>query len=156
MLKINIIAVGKDKDTWVTEGCKHYTKLLSRYAEVQFKAVPSPQRSRSLSPDEIKKAEAARLDPLLDKGTIIALADTGQKLDSRQFAQLLEKLQVSSRGFLNFIIGGPYGLHESLLTRADMIVSLSSLTFSHQVVRLVLMEQLYRAFSILHGTDYHK
>lgn len=69
---------------------------------------------------------------------------------------MIEKWQTSSKGTITFLIGGPYGLDPSILKRADIVLSLSKLTFSHQLVRLTLLEQLYRAFSILHGTDYHK
>lgn len=92
----------------------------------------------------------------LGKGLVVALSDSGKKADSHEFARLLEQWQTRSNGTITFLIGGPFGLDESLLSRADVALSLSPLTFSHQLVRLVLLEQLYRAFSILSGSPYHK
>jgi 23S rRNA (pseudouridine1915-N3)-methyltransferase len=156
MLKIRIIAIGDHKDKWVTAGCEHFVKMLKRYAAVEFKPIPSPKGSASLSPVEIKKAEAVVLLKECTKGIIIALADSGREYDSHQWANALVKWQTASGGVITFLIGGPYGLHTNVLEQADVVLSLSKLTFSHQIVRPVLLEQLYRAFSILHGTDYHK
>ncbi len=156
MLKIKIVAIGDHKDTWVMDGCDHFVKMIGRYATVEFKAVPSPRGSSSLSPAEIKKAEAAVLMKEQSKGMMIALSDTGREYDSHQWASALEKWQSSSGGTITFLIGGPHGLHAGVLEKADLVLSMSKLTFSHQVIRLVLLEQIYRAFSILHGTDYHK
>ncbi|MCK4573679.1 MAG: 23S rRNA (pseudouridine(1915)-N(3))-methyltransferase RlmH [candidate division Zixibacteria bacterium] len=155
MVKIKIIAIGKDKDRWVSEGSQHYLKLLSRWARVELDIIPSLKLSPSLSPDEIKKKEAAVLLTQMDKGVNIALTDSGRAMDSHTFARWMEKLPQTA-GMINFIIGGPYGLDDDILAAADKTLSLSPLTFSHQVVRLVLLEQLYRAFSILCGTNYHK
>jgi 23S rRNA (pseudouridine1915-N3)-methyltransferase len=156
MLKIQIVAIGKDKDQWVTDGVAHYTKLLSRYCRLTSLAVPSPKQSKSLSPVEIKRLEAERLRPYLEQGLSIALTDRGKAFDSPAFAELLSKLQTTSGGRVTILIGGPYGLDEAILEQAPHRVSLSPLTFSHQLVRLVLLEQLYRGFSILSNTDYHK
>jgi 23S rRNA (pseudouridine1915-N3)-methyltransferase len=131
--------VGKDKDAWITDGCAHFKKLLSRYAEVSWRVLSAEKSASGL-----------------DKGFHIALADKGTDPDSHGLARQLEKWQMRCGGCIEFIIGGAYGLDESVLDRADLVLSLSSLTFSHQLVRLVLLEQLYRAFSILHNTDYHK
>lgn len=155
MVKLKIIALGKDKDRWVTDGLEHYTKLVSRFAQVEVITIPSPKLSPSMSPDEIKRKEAALYQKYLGRGTVVALSDSGLATDSLQFSQWIEKAQTSASE-VTFLIGGPYGLDRGILEKADRVVSLSPLTFSHQVVRLVLMEQLYRAFSISHGTDYHK
>jgi len=156
LVRINIIAVGKDKDEWVTEGVAHFEKLLSRFAKLKWTIVTAPSKSSSLSSNEIKLQEAKLIQKYLSGGTIVALADTGRQYDSPKFAKRLETLLSQSSGEMKFVIGGPYGLEKSILERADEIVSLSGLTFSHQIVRLVLLEQLYRAFSILKGTEYHK
>lgn len=148
--------MGKDKDSWVSDGCAHFEKLLSRFAHVEWQLIKAAKHSGSLSPSEIKRDEAERLLAKLDKGTTIALGDKGDRFDSVEFAKFLEKLQISSGGTVNIVIGGAYGLSQAVLDRADKILSLSPMTFSHQLVRLVLLEQLYRGFSILHGSDYHK
>ena len=156
MVKINIIVVGKDKEKWVTNGCDHFIKLLSRFARVEFTVVSSPKGISSLSPNEIKKKEAELLKKRLAGAAYYALSDNGKKMDSPAFSRWLDKTSAGSGGKLVFVVSGPYGLDESLISGADQVISLSSLTFSHQLVRLVLLEQLYRAFSIIHGTDYHK
>lgn len=156
MLKIRIVVIGEHKDRWVTDGCKHYLTLISKFASVEIKPVVSPKASSSLSPEEITRQEAAVLQKELGRGLTIALSDSGEHVDSHGFAKLLEQWQVSSGGNVTFVIGGPFGLHESVLQSADRVLSLSPLTFSHQVVRLVLLEQIYRGFSILHGSAYHK
>jgi len=155
MLRISVVAVGEDKDRWVSEGAAHYEKMLSRWASVEWKIVKTAGPD-SLSPAEIKKREAASLERHVGKGLVIALSDSGRGYESKAFAKQLESWQNRSQGQITFVIGGPYGLDQSLLDRADAVLSLSSLTYSHQVVRLVLLEQLFRALSILAGTSYHK
>lgn len=156
MLKIKIIAVGKDKEPWVSEASGHFIKLLSRYATIEFDIIPSLKNSSSLRPPDIRKKEAELIVREIGEGTIVALADKGKKMDSLTFASWLEKTLTRKSGELKFVIGGPHGLDETVLNKAQTVISLSPLTFSHQIVRLVLLEQLYRAFSILHNTDYHK
>ncbi len=156
LLKVKVVTIGKDKDRWITEGCDHYLKLLSRYARVELKLLPSLKAASSLSPNEIKAREAARLEPELGAGYLVALHDRGQPFDSQRFARRLEKLQAESGGTAVFVIGGAFGLHDSILKRSRLQLSLSALTFSHQMTRLILLEQLYRGYSIIHGTAYHK
>ena len=156
MVKFEIVAVGKSKDRWLDEAVAHYEKLLSKYARLKWTLVTSPAKSSALSPAEIKRLEAAKLREVLADSYLIALADSGKKFDSSSFAKNLEKLTVSSRNEIKIVIGGPYGLDDSILKQASEVWSLSGLTFSHQIVRIVLLEQLFRGFSILHGRDYHK
>jgi 23S rRNA (pseudouridine1915-N3)-methyltransferase len=155
VFRITVVAIGKDKDPWVSDGIAHYTTLLSRWAAVEI-VTPNARTSPSLSPAEIKRAEAAALRRYVESGVTIALSDSGRPYDSPAFASFLQQLQTTSGGRVVFLIGGPYGLDDSILSAATFVVSLSPLTFSHQIVRLILMEQLYRGLSIQHGTDYHK
>jgi 23S rRNA (pseudouridine1915-N3)-methyltransferase len=155
LLKVRIVAIGKDKDPWISEGGNHYVKLLSRYATVATRIIPALKTTASLSPAEIKSREAERFEKELGKDFLIALSDRGVKTDSVGLAQKIEKLQARSSA-ITFLIGGAYGLDERIIKRADLVLSLSPLTFSHQLVRLILLEQLYRALSILHGSSYHK
>ena len=156
MLKIEILSIGKDKDSWVTDACGHFVKQLKRHAAVKLTALPALKAKASLSPIEIKRREAERFEKAIGSGYVIALTDRGKEYDSRAFASFLERLRAESRGAVTFLIGGPYGLADSLLERADACVSLSPLTFSHQLVRLILLEQLFRGFDILAGGSYHK
>ena len=156
MFKIRIIAIGKDKDRWITDGCLHYQKLLSRFADVQWTVI-SPAKATSTTPaNQIKRQEGERLIREFTRGIHVALSDHGETMDSPSLAQLLEKWLAQSSGMISFFVGGAYGLDDAILDRADMVLSLSPLTFSHQLVRPLLLEQLYRAFSIIHGTAYHK
>lgn len=156
MVKFEIVAVGKSKDSWLDEAVAHYEKLLLKYARLKWTIVTSPAKSSALSPAEIKRLEAGKLETVLADSYLIALADSGKQFDSFTFAKNLEKLTVSSRNEIKIVIGGPYGLDDSILKQASEVWSLSGLTFSHQIVRIVLLEQLFRGFSILHGRDYHK
>lgn len=155
MLKVRIVAVGKDKDPWISQGCDHYSKLLSRYASVDIKIIPALKTAAGLSPAEVKAREGERFEKEIGKGFVIALSDRGVKTDSVGLAGKIERWQALG-GVITFLIGGAHGLDEGVIKRADLVLSLSPLTFSHQLVRLVLLEQLYRALSILHGSSYHK
>lgn len=156
MIKINIIAIGKDKDKWVTDGCDHYLKLLKRFAKVEITALPHIKNAASLPPEELKKKEAEKIIAALSGGLKIALSDSGIKKDSHQFSKWLIQKADRSGGKIDFVIGGAFGLDESVYKNCDYNLSLSPITMSHQIIRLVLLEQLYRAFSISHNTDYHK
>lgn len=156
MRKIHIVAVGKDKESWVADGVAHYRKLLSRYASIDLELVAKARLSASATPDEIRKTEGQAILRILQGGTTVALSDAGRQMTSPEFARALDKLTSQQRGALTFIIGGPHGLDPRVIARADAVLSLSPLTFSHQIVRVVLLEQLYRAFTILEGGDYHK
>ncbi len=156
MRKIRIIAVGKDKESWVTDGSAHYRKLLSKFASIEIELAGKAKLPMSATPDESRKAEAGAILSRLGNGTVIALWDRGEHMNSEGFAILVDKLSSRQRGVVTFVIGGAHGLDQRILDRADQCISLSALTFSHQVVRLVLLEQLYRAFTILAGSAYHK
>jgi 23S rRNA (pseudouridine1915-N3)-methyltransferase len=156
LLRIRIVAVGDHKDRWVQEACDHYTKLISRFAELDLVLVSGPKPASSLPPAQIMTKEAQVLSRELAKEYLIALSDKGKKQDSETFAKEIARLEMVSGGKVTFVIGGAYGLAPDVLKRADTVYSLSPLTFSHQLARVVLLEQLYRGFSILRGTSYHK
>ncbi len=156
LIDIQIVAIGKDKDPWVTAGVEHYTRLLKRFARLDIRLLPSPEHGTKTPAAVVKRREAELLNKLSENRWTIALSDKGKSLDSEELATRLEQWINTSGGRLRFLIGGPYGLEESVLREADVVLSLSPLTFSHQLVRLVLLEQLYRAFSILHHLPYHK
>jgi 23S rRNA (pseudouridine1915-N3)-methyltransferase len=154
--RIHIITIGKDKDSWVTEGLAHYEKLLSRWAKIEWGILSSPKQISSDTPLAVKQAEAARFADAIDDSKFIALTIEGKTYDSHAFSKQLSKWQELFGGKITFVIGGAYGLDESLIKRASAQLSLSPLTYSHQLTRLVLLEQLFRGFSISHNTDYHK
>ena len=156
MRKIRIIAVGKDKDAWVEEGVAHYLKLLGRYATVEIEIVPKSRLPLSAPPDTIMQDEAQSIQKKIGDSKYFALHDRGESFTSEKFAKFMENATAGQRGALTFVIGGAYGLDKKLLSKAQACLSLSPLTFNHQIVRLILLEQLYRAFTISEGTDYHK
>jgi 23S rRNA (pseudouridine1915-N3)-methyltransferase len=156
LTNLRIISIGKDKEAWVRDGCEQYRKMLSRFARAEFVSLPSPKYAASMSIDETKAAEAERLEKAVGAGYLIALDERGQGFDSATAARRLQQAELDARGPISLVLGGAFGLHPRILKRAAWVWSLSPLTFSHDLARLILMEQLYRAYSILHGTAYHK
>lgn len=156
MFRINIIALGKNKENWVAEAVDHYLKLLKRYASVSFVCIPDIKQSGKLSRNELVRQEADRLRKSVKSGYTIALSDRGRQYNSEDFAGYLSYLMENSQGSVDFIIGGIYGLSEAFTRTCSESISLSPMTMSHQLVRAVLLEQLYRGFSILFGSKYHK
>ena len=155
MLKIKIVSLGRNKADWIRTGCEQYLKLLSPYAQVTLDLVPAPRLSSSLSVAQIRAAEGKLLRPRLE-GHTIALHAPARLYTSEEFAGLLERVQTSSGGKVTMLIGGAYGLERELLNEVDRRLSLSKLTFPHELTRVILLEQLYRAYSILKNTQYHK
>ncbi len=156
MISINIIAIGKNKDPWVEESIRHYLKFLQKYARVNILVIPDKSKSAKLPPLEITKLEASQIRSKIESKYVIALSEKGRKFDSEQFASFLEKTVSQGGGKIDFLIGGAFGLHDDLIHECSQSISLSPLTFSHQLVRPILLEQLYRAFTIIHGEKYHK
>ena len=156
MLKINIISVGKNKDNWVDEAISHYSKLLKKHAILTFDFIHGKKLSKNLSENELSNLEAELIKPRLKFKYHIALSDAGKSYDSKQFSKWLNTLPNNCLGSCDFIIGGIYGLDKSFLKTCHEIISLSPMTMSHQLIRPVLLEQLYRGFSILSGSKYHK
>ena len=156
MVKIKIIAIGKDKDKWISVGIEHYKKLISRFADVELITISSLKNSSSVNLKNIKSNESELILKNIQGKPYIALSDKGLQYDSMNFSKKLDDLTRKLQSRVIFVIGGAYGLNENILEKADSIISLSKLTFSHQLVRLVLLEQIYRGFSISHNTDYHK
>ncbi len=157
MVKVNLLVVGKVKEKYFLEGINEYAKRLSRYAEFNIIEVAEENFNKV---DEatiitIKAREAERLKPHL-KGYIIALAIEGKKYSSESFAKNLGSLIDGGQSVITFVIGGSYGIADEIKQKANGLMSFSDMTFPHTLFRLMLTEQLYRAFSILHGSAYHK
>ncbi|SYZ73338.1 Ribosomal RNA large subunit methyltransferase H [Candidatus Zixiibacteriota bacterium] len=155
MFRINIIAIGRNKDAWIELGIDHYLKLLRKSAQVNLAVIPDVKSAGNLSPQELRKAEANSFRKHLKSDFIIALSDRGRLMTSEEFADFLQVLMTRSPG-CDFLIGGIYGLDESILKTSREIISLSPMTMSHRLIRPVLLEQIYRAFSIISGGNYHK
>lgn len=155
MFRIDIIVVGKNKDCWIDEAVSHYLTLLKKFARVNIVYIPDIKGAKNFSEQELKRAEGAAIENMLHSNYPIALWDKGKTFGSEEFARFLSKIMMRS-GECEFIIGGIYGLDSSLVKKCRETLSLSPMTFSHQLVRPILLEQLFRAYSILYGGKYHK
>ncbi len=157
---IKIIGVGKVKEKYLREGMAEYLKRLQPYARVEIIEVPDEKISQGLSPSEeeiIKKKEGERILKKIDpEAYTVALAIEGTLFSSEGLARHLEKLTREGQRKINFIIGGTLGLPDSIKKEADLVLSFSPLTFPHQLMRLILLEQIYRAFKIIRGEPYHR
>ena len=155
MLKVNLIAVGKVKEKYFSDGIAEYSKRLSRFCEFKIiEVTEEPCLKENPSEYEIvKKKEGAKILPLL-KGKCYAMAIEGKKISSKTFSDYFENASQNG-GEITFIIGGSYGLDDSVKQKCSLL-SFSDMTFPHTLFRLMLTEQIYRAFSILNGSPYHK
>ncbi len=158
-MNIRILAVGKLKEKFFEEGCREYEKRLSRYCALTVREVPDEKAPERLSPaeeEQVKEREGKRLLSLVDpKEHVIALTVTGKAYTSEALAERIGALRDRGKD-VSFLIGGSLGLSPEAVARADEELSLSQLTLPHRLARLVLLEQLYRSFKILHGETYHK
>jgi 23S rRNA (pseudouridine1915-N3)-methyltransferase len=155
MFHITLIAIGKNKDYWVDAAVEHYLTFLKKYAEVTLDYIPDAKQSKNLSETELRRAEAVQIQKRIKSSYQIAMSEKGKSFNSKKFADFLQQIQMKS-GDADFIIGGIYGLDDSILRKCHTTLSLSPMTMSHQLVRPVLLEQIYRAFSIISGGKYHK
>ncbi len=157
MIKVNLVAVGKVKEKYFQDGINEYAKRLSRFCEFSIIEVGEENYNKV---DEslisvIKEKEGEKILPLL-KGHVFAMAIEGEKLSSEKFSSSIKRLTDSGTGVITFVIGGSYGLSDKVKKRADKLLSFSDMTFPHTLFRLMLTEQIYRAFSIIGGSQYHK
>ena len=153
-MEINFLFTGKTKDPWVIDGLKHYQKRIKPYASVKEEII---KEAKNLRPIDIKQDEAKRQLASIKKSEfVILLDDKGTKCTSEGFAELLLRWQ-EARGLrqFSFLIGGAYGVTDEVKQACDYSMSLSAMTFPHQLIRLLLAEQTYRAFSILNKEKYH-
>lgn len=159
-MNVKIACVGRLKEQFWKDAVREYEKRLSRYAHIKIVEVEdekAPEKFSVSQADEAKRKEGEKLLRCVDGGGyVIALDVRGEKMGSERFAALLEKLALSGKSTICFLIGGSLGLSPDVLSRADMRLSFSDMTFSHQLMRPVLMEQIYRAFKIIRGETYHK
>jgi len=155
-MKVTLLVIGKTDDKLLKELIDKYHKKLKHYSRFSYTEIPDPSRRKSLSIDDQKEQETQKIESLLDKQSkLILLDENGRTFSSRLFASFIENEGLQGNSNLTFVIGGPYGFSDSLKAKAHLLVSLSKMTFTHQMVRLIFSEQLYRAFSILKGEPYH-
>ena len=155
-MKITLLLIGKTEDAYLREGISKYLNRLRHYARIDFVEIPELKNTKALTQEQQKVKEAELiLKKLLPTDQVILLDEKGVQLTSLQFADYLDKKAISSVNNLVFIVGGPYGFDHSVYQRANDKISLSRMTFSHQMVRLFFAEQLYRAYTIIKGEPYH-
>lgn len=159
-MKITILTVGKIKEKYFTAAIAEYTKRLSRYCKLELIEVQD-EKTPDKAPDainrQIKEKEGERLlSNLKEDAYVIALAIQGKELSSEQLAQKMNQLTLNGKSHIIFMIGGSLGLSDAVLKRADYRLSFSPMTFPHQLMRVILLEQIYRAFKINAGEPYHK
>jgi len=154
-MKINLIMIGKTNAEYINSGILEYTKRLQKFAKLELIIIPDIKNAKSLSQEEVKKEEAKLILSKLKDSKIILLDNNGKEFTSIGFSDVITKFQNDSEKSISFVIGGAYGFDESIYSRSDMKISLSRMTFSHQIVRLIFLEQLYRAFTIINNHPYH-
>ncbi|MCW0953514.1 23S rRNA (pseudouridine(1915)-N(3))-methyltransferase RlmH [Weissella ceti] len=159
-MNVKIISVGKLKEKYLKDGIAEYSKRLQKFAKFEIIEVPDEKAPEQLSQaemDKIMQKEGERiLSKIKDREYVFALAIKGTERSSEELAQEIEKLTVSGKSDLTFIIGGSLGLDPAVLKRANTQISFGRFTLPHQLMRLVLTEQIYRAFMINQGSPYHK
>ncbi|MBT2684843.1 MULTISPECIES: 23S rRNA (pseudouridine(1915)-N(3))-methyltransferase RlmH [Bacillaceae] len=159
-MNISIVTVGKLKEKYLKQGIEEYLKRLGSYAKVEVIEVPDEKAPEELSETEmvqVKQKEGERILAKIGPDTyVIALAINGKLKSSEELADTLDKLATYGKSKIAFVIGGSLGLSDEVLKRADEQLSFSKMTFPHQLMRLILVEQIYRAYRINRGEPYHK
>lgn len=159
-MKITVISVGKLKEKYLRDGIAEYVKRLGRYCKVELIEVAdekTPDGASEALEQQIKDTEGERILARIRSGDYVtALAIEGEMVDSPQLAARIEKLGIQGESSLVFVIGGSLGLSEKVLRHADWKLSFSRMTFPHQLMRMILLEQIYRSFRIIHHEPYHK
>lgn len=155
-MRIECLFLAKTSDDYLKKGIELYQKRLNRYCKLSLETIQTPAAWRKLPPSEVIQREGELLLKKLETHPNVWLLDeNGKEFTSIQFAETLEKQAIHSNSRLAFVVGGAYGLSPQVKERFPNTLSLSQLTFSHQMVRLILLEQLYRAFTIIRGEPYH-
>ncbi|MBR3285212.1 MAG: 23S rRNA (pseudouridine(1915)-N(3))-methyltransferase RlmH [Bacteroidales bacterium] len=155
-MKITLLTVGKTDIKWVKEGLEMYSGRISRYVPFSVTEIPELKNVSALSVEQIKKKEAELiLRHVRQLDELVLLDERGQRRTSLAFASWLEDRLSRGGRDLVFVVGGAYGFGTQVYERADALISLSEMTFSHQIVRTIFAEQLYRAFTIIRGEPYH-
>lgn len=159
-MKVSIVCVGKIKEKFYRDAMEEYLKRLSRYCKTEIIEVADERTMEGASPaeeEQIKRREGERLlSKLKEDAYVITLEIEGSKFDSLAFSNLLEQIGISGKSHIQFVIGGSLGLHETVSARADRNLSFSDMTFPHQLMRVILCEQIYRGYRIMNGEPYHK
>ena len=160
MQRVTVLCVGKLKEKFYLEAAAEYVKRLQRFCKLELVELPESRLPESPSPAEVQRALAAEAVAIRERlpkgGAVIALCIEGKPCSSVELSRQMEELAVAGKTQLTFLIGGSVGLDESLKQQADWRLSMSPMTFPHHLARIMLLEQIYRAYQISAGTKYHK
>jgi 23S rRNA (pseudouridine1915-N3)-methyltransferase len=154
-MKMMLLFVGKTESGYLPAAIALYVERLVRYAAVEVKTLPEPKNAGRLSEQEQKKREGELILSAAGSGELLLLDERGKEFSSEEFSLFLSKKMQGSGKLITFVSGGAYGFSEDVYRRASGKIALSRMTFSHQMVRLFFVEQLYRAFTIMNGEPYH-
>jgi len=159
-MKITVLCVGKIKEKFYVQALLEYQKRLSRYCDIEIIEVADEKTKENASENEIqivKDKEGERMSKHIKEDSyVIALAINGKMLDSVELSSKIERLGIQGTSHITFIIGGSLGLSDTILKKADYLLSFSAMTFPHQLMRVILLEQVYRSYRIMHNEPYHK
>ncbi|MEX0987387.1 MAG: 23S rRNA (pseudouridine(1915)-N(3))-methyltransferase RlmH [Bacteroidales bacterium] len=154
-MRLTFIQTGKTRENYLLDGIDEYLKRIKRYASLECITIPDMKKSKKVSETVVKQQEGQQImQRLKPADNVVLLDESGSMYTSVEFAKYISALQ-GKTGHTVFITGGAYGFSEEVYARADARLSLSAMTFSHQMVRLIFTEQLYRAFTIINGEPYH-
>lgn len=155
-MKTIFLLTGKTRNSYLIEGINEYQKRIRNYLSLDLVEIPDLKNTRNLSPEKVKENEGKQIFQQLQEGDFVVLLDEkGKEFTSRQFADFMQARMLSSIKRIVFVTGGAWGFSREIYKRADLSLSLSKMTFPHQLVRLIFLEQLYRALTILKGEPYH-
>lgn len=155
-MEIELLTVGKTTIRFVEDGIAEYSKRLKHYIPYSIKSLPDVKNASKMDQAKQKEAEGEKiLDAISNSDFVVLLDERGKQYSSIEFSTFLEKQMISGRRKVVFVVGGPYGFSQPVYNRADSLLSLSKMTFNHEMVRLFFTEQIYRAMTILRGEPYH-
>lgn len=155
-MKIVLIVIGKTVEEWLKKGIQNYVERIEHFAPFEIQVIPDLKNTKNMDTSTQKEREGESIIKLLQRGDdVMLLDDKGMEMTSEDMSAWMDKKMSLSVKRLVFIIGGPYGFSKDVYDSANSKLSLSKMTFSHQMVRLIFVEQLYRAFTIINGMPYH-
>lgn len=155
-MKIELAVIGKTSIGYLKQGIDEYIKRLKHYVPFEIKYIDDIKNTKNISEDQQKRTEGAKILSLLDKSDFVVLLDEhGKEYTSMQYSSYIQKRMLSGAKKVVFVIGGPYGFSQEVYDRANDKISFSKMTFNHEMIRLILTEQLYRAYTIINHEPYH-
>ncbi|WP_313099553.1 23S rRNA (pseudouridine(1915)-N(3))-methyltransferase RlmH [Epilithonimonas sp.] len=155
-MRINLICIGKTDDKEIVSLMKYYLPRIPKHWNFELMEIPDVKNAKNLTPDQLKKEEAKLFQNQMDSSDLVILLDEkGKHFTSREFSEKIDFWMGSSVKKIHFLVGGAYGFSDEIYSRANEKISLSKMTFTHQMIRLFFVEQIYRAATILQGKPYH-